>query len=53
MGDNRTDSEDSRYFGPIAASLIVGQDGLRRVAVQRRDLDRDPVGAAAWWCWWR
>ncbi len=25
MGDNRTDSEDSRYFGPIAASLIVGK----------------------------
>jgi signal peptidase I len=25
MGDNRTDSEDSRYFGPIAGSLIVGK----------------------------
>jgi len=25
MGDNRTDSEDSRYFGPIAASTIVGK----------------------------
>ncbi len=25
MGDNRTDSEDSRYFGPIAKSLIVGR----------------------------
>ena len=25
MGDNRTDSEDSRYFGPIPASLIVGR----------------------------
>jgi signal peptidase I len=25
MGDNRTDSEDSRYFGPIAQSLIVGR----------------------------
>ncbi len=25
MGDNRTDSEDSRYFGPIAANLIVGK----------------------------
>jgi signal peptidase I len=24
MGDNRTDSEDSRYFGPIPGSLIVG-----------------------------
>ena len=25
MGDNRTDSEDSRYFGPISKSLIVGR----------------------------
>jgi len=25
MGDNRTDSEDSRYFGPIPGSLIVGK----------------------------
>ena len=25
MGDNRTDSEDSRYFGPIPRRLIVGK----------------------------
>ena len=25
MGDNRADSEDSRYFGPIPASLMVGK----------------------------
>ncbi len=25
MGDNRTDSEDSRYFGPIPRGLIVGK----------------------------
>ncbi len=25
MGDNRQDSEDSRYFGPIPRSLIVGK----------------------------
>ncbi|MHB1711364.1 MAG: signal peptidase I [Acidimicrobiales bacterium] len=25
MGDNRVNSEDSRYFGPIPKSLIVGQ----------------------------
>jgi hypothetical protein len=25
MGDNRTDSEDSRYFGPISSNLIVGK----------------------------
>ncbi len=25
MGDNRTDSADSRFFGPIPGSLIVGR----------------------------
>jgi signal peptidase I len=25
MGDNRTDSEDSRFFGPISGSLVVGR----------------------------
>ena len=25
MGDNRTNSEDSRYFGPIRADLVVGK----------------------------
>ena len=29
MGDNRTNSEDSRYFGPIPKSLIVGKMVLR------------------------
>jgi signal peptidase I len=29
MGDNRTDSCDSRYWGPIPKSLIVGQVALR------------------------
>jgi signal peptidase I len=29
MGDNRTDSCDSRYWGPIARSLIVGKVELR------------------------
>lgn len=29
MGDNRTNSLDSRYFGPIDANTIVGKLGLR------------------------
>ncbi|HEY2563283.1 MAG TPA: signal peptidase I [Acidimicrobiales bacterium] len=29
MGDNRTDSEDSRWFGPIPRSLIVGRAFIR------------------------
>jgi signal peptidase I len=29
MGDNRTDSCDSRYWGPIAKSLIVGKVEMR------------------------
>ena len=29
MGDNRTDSCDSRYWGPIAKSLIVGRVDVR------------------------
>lgn len=29
MGDNRTDSCDSRYWGPISRSLIVGKVELR------------------------
>ncbi len=38
MGDNRTDSEDSRYFGPIPGKLIVG----------RMDFKVWPLGAAVW-----
>jgi signal peptidase I len=29
MGDNRSDSEDSRVFGPISKSLIVGRVEMR------------------------
>ena len=29
MGDNRTDSSDSRYWGPISKSLIVGKVEVR------------------------
>ncbi len=38
MGDNRTDSEDSRYFGPIPADLIVG----------RMAFEAWPLGDGAW-----
>ncbi len=29
MGDNRSDSQDSRFFGPISRSLIVGRVVVR------------------------
>ena len=29
MGDNRGDSRDSRYFGPIDEGLIVGRAFVR------------------------
>jgi signal peptidase I len=29
MGDNRSDSQDSRYFGPISGNLIVGRVVVR------------------------
>jgi len=29
MGDNRSNSKDSRYFGPISQSLIVGRAFFR------------------------
>ncbi len=38
MGDNRTDSEDSRYFGPIPGSLIVGRMAFKVW----------PLGAGVW-----
>jgi len=38
MGDNRTDSEDSRYFGPIPGNLIVG----------KMVLEVWPIGSELW-----
>jgi signal peptidase I len=35
MGDNRVDSEDSRYFGPIAQSSIVGRAFIRIWPINR------------------
>ena len=44
MGDNRTDSEDSRYFGPIGGDPGGGQDGLRRLAARRLGMADGPGG---------
>ena len=38
MGDNRTDSEDSRYFGPDPREPDRGQDGLRGLAARATGL---------------
>lgn len=35
MGDNRPDSQDSRFFGPIARDLIVGRAWLRYFPLDR------------------
>ncbi len=34
-GDNRTNSEDSRYFGPVAAEKIVGKLSVRVVPLSK------------------
>lgn len=34
-GDNRTNSEDSRYFGPITADKIVGKLSLRILPISK------------------
>ncbi len=36
-GDNRTNSEDSRYFGPINANQVVGQLMLRIVPLSKAE----------------
>ena len=35
MGDNRTDSSDSRVFGPISGALIVGRADMRVWPISR------------------
>jgi Signal peptidase, peptidase S26 len=35
MGDNRPDSEDSRFFGPIERDLIIGRAWLRYFPLDR------------------
>jgi signal peptidase I len=35
MGDNRPDSQDSRFFGPVDHDLIVGRAWLRYFPLDR------------------
>jgi len=35
MGDNRTNSEDSRYFGPVSTDNIVGKLSLRVIPLNK------------------
>lgn len=37
MGDNRTDSKDSRYFGPVPQSTVVGRADVRYWPLSRAD----------------
>jgi hypothetical protein len=56
MGDNRTVSEDSRIFGPIAGDSIIGRAWLRYFPLDRigfierppyADLSAQPVPSAS------
>jgi hypothetical protein len=61
MGDNRPDSQDSRFFGPIERDLIVGRAFVRYFPLNRMTLFQSPdypglddaVGGGwsvgAWW----
>jgi signal peptidase I len=42
MGDNRPDSQDSRFFGPIERDLIVGRAFVRYFPLNRMTLFRSP-----------
>jgi signal peptidase I len=43
MGDNRTQSQDSRFFGPIERDLIVGRAWLRYFPLDRIGLIQRPT----------
>ncbi len=43
MGDNRISSLDSRYFGPIKRSVIVGRVWLRGWPLDRWKIFKDPT----------
>ncbi|MFZ2803963.1 MAG: signal peptidase I [Patescibacteria group bacterium] len=42
LGDNRIESLDSRYFGPVNQSLIIGRVWLRAWPLDRWNLFNDP-----------
>jgi signal peptidase I len=53
MGDNRPDSQDSRFFGPISRDSIVGRAWVRYFPLDRIRLMDKPVyeglsGASSW-----
>ena len=43
MGDNRPDSQDSRFFGPISRESIVGRAWIRYFPLNRIKLMEQPV----------
>jgi hypothetical protein len=43
MGDNRPDSQDSRFFGPITRETIVGRAWIRYFPLNRIQLMQNPV----------
>ena len=48
LGDNRSDSQDSRAFGPVAGELIIGRVWFRCWPPQAWGLLRPPVGKASY-----
>jgi hypothetical protein len=59
MGDNRPESQDSRFFGPIDRELIVGRAFLRYFPLDRITVFQAPdypglepeSGLGGWWAW--
>jgi hypothetical protein len=64
MGDNRPESQDSRFFGPIDRDLIVGRAFVRYFPIDRitlfeapdyPGLEPDESARDPWsgrWVWW-
>jgi signal peptidase I len=61
MGDNRPESQDSRFFGPIDRELIVGRAFVRYFPIDRitlfeapdyPGLEEEDAAAGRWWGGW-